>query len=134
VSNRKRRPGRAGGPSRGVGPRAKLTDDEQFAEFVREIRKSLVPKITSSAYVMSLLPVGDVDVKFAVELGLSIMLDKPIILMVRPGSYVPAKLRQIAVAEIEMDDDPDTEEGQARLAERVNQVFAHLEAEGFGGT
>ena len=36
------------------------------------------------------------DMKYALELGLSIMLDKPIIAVVTPGTQIPAKLMQVA--------------------------------------
>ncbi len=45
---------------------------------------------------VSLVPKGPADMKFAVELGLSIMLDKPFIAVVAPGQEVPAKLRAVA--------------------------------------
>lgn len=123
MSNRRRGPGRAGGPNR---PR--LTDEEQFAEFVRHVRAETAKKIKESSYVMSFLPTADgVDVKFAVELGLSIMLQKPLVLVVRSDADVPEKLRQIADAEIVIDEeDFDTDEGQQRIADRINAAEAML--------
>lgn len=72
--------------------------------FVRAIIKDLVPKVESSAFFLSLCPGDDSegDVKFWVELGLAIMLDKPIISVVpyaeRDKRKIPQKLRRISDA------------------------------------
>jgi len=39
---------------------------------------------------------ASVDIKFAVELGLMIMLDKPIIMVIQPNQVLPEKLRRVA--------------------------------------
>lgn len=52
--------------------------------------------IEGSRLTVSLVPQGPADIKFAVELGLSIMLDKPIIAVVEPGQEIPGKLRAVA--------------------------------------
>lgn len=124
MSNRRRGPGRAGGPDR-----PKLTEEEQFAEFVRHIRSGTAKKIEQSSYVMSFVPTADgVDVKYAVELGLAIMMGKPLILLTTARSDVPPKLRQIADAEIDMADlDIDTEAGQEAIGKRVSEVLARLD-------
>ena len=54
--------------------------------------------ITGSAVTVSLVPRGDTDVKFAVELGFTLMFDKPLILVVAPGVTVPRRLRRAADA------------------------------------
>lgn len=70
-----------------------------------------------SAYVLQLVPSADeeeVDVKFAVELGLCILLNKPIIAVVMDDRPVPPKLLLIADKVIYAD--IDTEAGRAKLA------------------
>lgn len=92
----------------------------EWDEFVAYQHKHTVKAMESSAYVMSLIPAAEkVDVKFAVELGLAIMLDKPIIAMVQPGVTVPPGVRKVARAVIVAD--LDTEEGKER-ATRMLQV------------
>lgn len=71
-------------------------DDPQVKTWAAHVRGELIPKLRESALTVSLVPSGQTDVKFAVELGLTIMLDKPIILAVAPGVTVPPKLAQIA--------------------------------------
>lgn len=125
MSNRRRGPGRAGGGA----PRPKLTEEEEFAEFVRHIRANTAKKIEKSSYVMSFVPTSDgVDVMCAVEMGLAIMMRKPLILITTARSDVPPKLRQIADAEVDMSDvDIDTEEGQEIIGQRISEVLAHLD-------
>lgn len=68
----------------------RLTAEEhrQWDEFVARTRSELVGKIADSAMVMSLVP-GQPDVKFAVELGFSIMLGKQIIAVTTGGGAGP---------------------------------------------
>ena len=103
-------------------------DDEQRREwdaFVEHVRKDAVTKIADSAFVISLVP-DHVDVKFAVELGLAIMLDKPIIAVTMPGADVPPKLRQIADEVIAVD--IDIEEGRRRLAAVIDRITGMSDA------
>jgi hypothetical protein len=93
-----------------------LTPDERdaFDEFAEHFRRDALHKIDSSAFVMQLVPRGEVDVKFALELGASIMLDKPMLAVVMPGAHVPARLRRCVDVIIEAD--LDTTEGQRIVA------------------
>lgn len=89
-------------------------DNRDFRKWVEQVQRELVPKIRDSAFVMSLVPTGEVDVKFAVELGLSIMLDKPILACVTPGSKIPQKLAAVVDRFVEMDmNDPTCKERMA---------------------
>lgn len=91
-------------------------DDAQRADwnsFVDHVRRDTVHKIAESAFVMSLVPSDEPDIKFAVELGLSIMLDKPIVAIAAPGVRVPARLRLVADEVVVAD--LDVEEGQAKV-------------------
>lgn len=94
--------------------------------FIKTVNEGLVPKIEESAYVASLVPTPeDVDVKFAVELGVSIMLDKPIFAIVAPGEKVPDKLLKVADKVIEAD--VRTEEGQQIIARELAAFHERLE-------
>jgi hypothetical protein len=79
-------------------------DDPDAEAWARHVVDELVPMVQGSAVTISLVPTGDTDVKFAVELGVSIMLDKPIILIVSPGMRIPAKLAQVADEIVEVGD------------------------------
>lgn len=75
---------------------ADVYDSPEFQRYANRVRAELEPMIKDSAVCVSILPSGETDVKFAVELGYMIMLDKPIIVVVQPGSKVPSKLALVA--------------------------------------
>lgn len=93
-----------------------LTPDEKDAwdTFVRSVRADAVKKIESSAFVLQLVPKGEPDIKFCVELGLAIMYDKPIVQVIDPDASPPGKLLQ--VADVIVKADIDTEDGREQVA------------------
>lgn len=93
-------------------------------EFEKEIQEKLVPMIKNSGMVVSFVP-NKVDVKFAVELGISIMLDKPIIAVVAQGAKIPEKLARVVDRFVELDlNDPNF---QSRLNEAVDGMVDAVE-------
>lgn len=94
-----------------------ILDDDAFKEWAEHTRSHVMPMIQDSALVISLVPKGDADIKFAVELGLAIMLDKPIIAVVAPGQIIAGKLRAVADEIVEWSPDGSSEELMAILAE-----------------
>lgn len=93
-------------------------DDPKFRaewdEWELRVQTGLVPKLEGSAIVMQLVPKdGKPDIKFAVEIGLSILMNKPIIAIVLPGVRPPPKL--IKVADKVLYIDPKDASGQAQL-------------------
>lgn len=89
--------------SRGMNPR--LWDSPGLKQLVEICNVDLIPSIKDSDATISLVPTIETDVKFAVEVGLSLMLDKPIILLVCPGTKIPPKLAKIADELVEVDFD-----------------------------
>jgi hypothetical protein len=95
----------------------------QFRDFEARIRRGLIPKLRDSALTVSIVP-HETDVKFAVELGLSIMLDKPIILCVPIGVIPPPKLLAVADAVVSM------EEGyEERMTDAINMLLGKDDTE-----
>jgi hypothetical protein len=91
---------------------------QAWDEFVRHFREDALEKMDSSAFVTSLVPSTDkVDVKFAVELGTAIMLDKPILAVALPGAHVPDKLRLVVDGLVRAD--VDTDEGRQEIAQAI---------------
>jgi nucleoside 2-deoxyribosyltransferase len=92
--------------------------------YAADVRDNLVPRIDDSAIVASLVPddlVG--DVKYAVELGYSIMLDKPIVLIVgdrRTADRLPRKLRLVADRIVVAD--LTTTAGQETIADALHDL------------
>lgn len=96
-------------------------DTSEWRNFAKCALGDLVPKLRDSAATITLVPNGAADIKFAVELGLSIMMDKPIIALLEPGTHVPAKL--VAVADVLIEGsvgDPGTSK---RIQEAVTKVL-----------
>lgn len=78
-----------------------MSDDADFDRWADEVRDHLIPRMRTSAAIGVMA--GDLDVKMAVELGMSIMLDKPLILIVLPGRTVPERLVRAADAILDWD-------------------------------
>jgi nucleoside 2-deoxyribosyltransferase len=93
---------------------------DEWDRFVEHVRRDTLVKMDGSAFVISLLPRGQVDIKFAVEFGMAIMLDKPIVAIAMPGSKVPARLRLVVDEIIEAD--LDTEDGREKIAAAIERL------------
>lgn len=96
-------------------------DDPEWHEFVDHVRTDALEKIAGSAAMISLVPSGEVDVKFAVELGFGIMLDKPLLVVVAPGRELPRKLRRVADEVVVAD--VDLEEGREAISAAVKRLL-----------
>jgi hypothetical protein len=99
-------------------------DTAEWHDFVRHFREDAVHKIAGSAMVASIAPGDEFDVKIACEIGATLLLNKPLIILQLPGRPVPDALRKAAVEVVECD--LDTRAGQDHLASR-------LKALGIGG-
>jgi hypothetical protein len=97
--------------------------DPRFVSWAQRMRLHLVPKLAaSSATVFLAPPSGDADIEQAVQLGLSIMMGKPLILVVVDEREVPDKLRAIADAVIVGDlSENSTREAMAAAIERFGE-------------
>jgi len=93
------------------------------------VRRDAVEKIAGTDIFLTMLPPEEyqTDVKFAVELGLSIMMNKPIIAIVMPGREIPEKLR--LVADFVLEADIDTAAGQAALQGVMGEAWLKLREE-----
>lgn len=95
-----------------------VLDDPQFQDFEARVRSDPAAKIHGSALCVALVPASpeNVDVKFAVELGLMVMLDKPILAVVTPGSPIPEKLARVVDRFVESDPADPTQQSRIALA------------------
>ena len=97
-------------------------EDPEWNAYVTHVRTTLIPMLESTSMTISLAPHDPkgTDIKFAIELGLSIMLDKPIIVVIRDGDVLPPMLEQIAHAVVRGDlDSPTT---QAELMTAIKSI------------
>ena len=115
--SRKGRPGRQP---------ANWAEDPAAKQWIRDVEQHMTPKMESSGSVVSMVPRGKTDVKFAVELGMAIMLDKPIIALVQPGTHVPARLLRVAdeIIEADLSTDAGRQSVMARVQEAMQKVVA----------
>ena len=113
------------------GPFDFLDEDPQFKEYSRHFLMNVLPLLQDSAFAVSIAPSNrgghheQGNVKYWVELGASIMFDKPIICIIEPGQEIPVRLRR--VADIIVEADISTEEGQNEASEKIAVAIAKLE-------
>lgn len=96
--------------------------DPTAKAWIRQVLDEMVPMMEQSALVMSLVPEDrEGDVKFWVELGASIMMDKPIIAVLLGDAPAPAKLEAIAdeIVRLPHGVNPEASEELAAAARRV---------------
>jgi len=85
-------------------------DEEAFTQWLSNARSDLVPKLTASAFVLMPLVASDLtDVQFALQLGMAIMLDKPILVLRVAGIPMPPKLEHVVDRVVDIDDMASTE-------------------------
>lgn len=100
-----------------------LWEEASFQEWETHVRKAVIPVLENTAVTISLVPTGEIDVKFAVELGLSIMMDKPIIALVQPGGGIPRGLVAVAAEIVEVDLTHDVAAASKSIGEAVARVM-----------
>lgn len=72
-------------------------NDPMAKRWVRHVLDDMAPKMAESALVAQIVPDDpNGDVKFWVELGASIMMDKPIVAVIFGDREIPAKLALVA--------------------------------------
>jgi len=97
-------------------------DDPEAKAWARRVVTEMVPSLRASAVSISLVPHNEGDVKFWVELGASIMLGKPILVVALKGRQIPPKLRLVADEIVELPDGlttPGASDAVARAIERM---------------
>lgn len=103
-----------------------IFDNPEARAWAQHALDDLVPKLRESAATVSIVPdeAGIDDIKFALELGLTIMLGKPLIVAVTPGRQVPESLARVADRIVELDFDRP-----ADTAARIQAVVTELVGE-----
>lgn len=106
-----------------------MTSDEEYEEerrFHQAVSEGLIPKLDGSAVAMVVAPLTDenhpYDVNFAVQLGLMVLMDKPIIAVVAPGQEISRKLEMVADKIVHVD---IRAEGGAQLVAEAAADMTH---------
>lgn len=90
--------------------------------WAKDVVDNMLPKLVSSSVMVSLVPTdGKGDVKFWVELGAAIMLDKPILAVVFGDNPVPAKMALVADEVVRLPDGVNAA-GSKKLAAAVKRL------------
>lgn len=97
-------------------------NDEQIAA-IEQMGEESIPRIEASRMVISAIEAGRVDAQMCLQIGAALLLDKPLIVTVFKGSWIPARLRQLADAVIEGDSMQDPEV-QEKLQAAIRKVMA----------
>lgn len=97
-------------------------DDPEFREFAEHVRKEVAPAAYKSHVSVTFVPDDptQVDVKFAVELGLMVMYGKPIVAVIAPGTKVSEKMAKVVDRFIELGDFNDPKQREY-LAEEIRK-------------
>lgn len=99
------------------------TDDPNAKRWIRNVLEDMVPKMEDSVIVMSVVPSnrGEGDVKYWVELGASICMDKPILTIVMGTDPVPKKLALVSdeIVRLPQGVQPDSSEELAAAMKRL---------------
>ena len=93
--------------------------EEWWQDFVDTVRRHTLTEMVDSAVVLSIAP-EEPDIKYAVELGLAIMLDKPLIIVAMPGREIPEHLFRVADEVVFAD--LDLEEGRERVQTALRRM------------
>jgi hypothetical protein len=87
-------------PSEGGASDADVWQDPTAKVWIRQVLEGMAPKMADSTLVTQIVPrEGDYsegDVKFWVELGACIMMNKPVVAIAETGQVLPPKLELIA--------------------------------------
>lgn len=101
---------------------------DEFKDWADRMRERLIPKMQDSANVLMIAPnmSAEFDIEFALQIGATILLEKPLILLVDRGRTIPPKLRAIADRIIETDLDTFTMDAPD-IQRQLTQAFKDFE-------
>jgi hypothetical protein len=92
--------------------------------WINDVLTGMAPKMADSVLVTSLVPDDEGDVKFWVELGASIMMNKPLIALVMGNRPIPPKLAAVADEIVRVYGNLNSPGAQRRMAAAVERVMA----------
>jgi hypothetical protein len=81
------------------------SEDRAWADYSQAFREKLMPQLLSSAVCIAMYDAegDDAEIRFATQLGIMLLYDKPIILTHPAGLELPERLRRIADEVVELD-------------------------------
>ena len=95
----------------------------EWDRFESDMRRDLIPKMRDSAAVLVLSP--DISHKFdiglALQIGASVLLEKPLVVVINQDWVIPPKLERMADRIIRAD--MSTEQGRKEVHDQMAQFF-----------
>lgn len=79
-------------------------DVEQFIDRAR--KDGVIDMIGNAAFVM-VFDADRPDYHLALQIGLSLLMEKPLLLVVRAGQIIPQRVRDLAAEIVDLEDAPD---------------------------
>jgi hypothetical protein len=106
---------------------ARRKRNDEWTRFERHVRETLVPKMAESETVLVISPeFGDFDVEFALQIGASVLLEKPMLVVLPVGRTIPPKLQRLADRIITVDLLDDAEAAQKQIQSELKQFFTDV--------
>ena len=106
-------------------------NDPDLKAWLARASQELVPKLDASSVSVVLVKgktASEGDLKLAIELGLSVLMDKPILVIVVDGKPIPAKLVGVADIVVNLHErELGTPAGQAKVMDAIRKMQAKLE-------
>jgi hypothetical protein len=97
---------------------------DDFREQITRIGKGIAPKMKSSAFVlMPFMPDGP-DIFLALQLGLCLLYEKPLIVLALKDAYIPPQVLALADAVVRGD---SVEAAKAELEVAIRDLLARAE-------
>lgn len=110
-----------------TGSEKEWSDSKEFQDYAAYVLNERMPHMKAAAVVMVIAPnCVDLDVKIAVEIGLGIILDKPLILIAPHGRHIADRL--LRIADHVIPGDPSTEEGRNEINRTLDQLLSQYPA------
>lgn len=104
--------------------------DPDVKAWMARASEELVPKLEASHMTLSLVKgetASEGDLKLAIELGLSVLMDKPILVVVVDGEPIAAKLVGIADAVVNLHrGEMGTPAGMAKVTKAITKMRVRL--------
>lgn len=114
------------------GGRQSPYNDPAFIKWAEDVNSSMTPKLEGSALTMSIVTPGVGDVKFWVELGASIMMNKPLI-AISLTEDIPEKLLRVTDELVIVKDGSgggiNGDEAKEAIKAAIGRVLAKLQNE-----
>lgn len=106
-------------------------DDPEIEKWLAEVNdavnRDMVPKMRSSAFALGIVD-EHLDAYMLMQVGAALLLDKPLILLVLKGAWVPKKARELADTIVEVDS-IKTPEGKEKIQAAITNLVERLAKE-----